>query len=275
MKTRLTITLSESTLRQLDQLIDSTNIRNRSHAIEHILEQHLRPQVRTALILAGGPTLNTEPLRPLTILDGKPLIIHTIDHLKRFGVDTIIITTTKAGRDIQTLLGTGREFGVTIEYFFEEKPLGTAGAIKNAKSKLPKKDPFYVLAGDILTTIDLADFSEFHNQNKSLVTMAVKPRVSKSSYDNVYIQGHTVVDFQKSQPNQEVSIVNTGVYIFEPAVLNYIPDGVPAMLESDVFPQLAKQHKLVAFTFQGIWFDITSDQNYHDALKKLELKQKK
>lgn len=268
MKTRLTITLSESTLQKIDRLIDKKRIRSRSHAIEHLLQKSLEPTVSTALILAGGEKYKKKPSRPLTVLNGKPLIVHTIEHLRKYGVKRIVIATSKQGKDIQDFLGDGKDFGVEIEYFFEQEPAGTAGAIRNARSLLSRA-PFYVIAGDVLTTIDLDAMAEFHTQHSGWITMAVKPRVTLSTYDNVYIQGHTVVDFQQSTPEQTVSIVNAGVYLFEPEALEYIPKKKLAMLETDVFPEFAKSQKLLAFPFQGIWFDITSDTNYEQALKHL------
>ncbi len=271
MKTRLTITLSESTVRKLDQLIDKKTVRNRSHAIEQILEESLKPSIDTAIILAGGETRKNESLRPLTILDGKPLIMHTLDHLKKHGVSTVAITAGPRGTEIQDLLGDGSDYDLNIEYFFEDEPIGTAGAVRRvAESALIENDAFFVVAGDVLTTIDLDDFVAFHTQHNAQVTMAVKPRVTKASYDNVFIQGHTVVDFQRSKPSQTVSIVNAGVYIFETASLRAFPDKTPAMLERDVFPELSKSDSLLAFPFQGIWFDITSQENFEEALERME-----
>ncbi|MCD8484516.1 NTP transferase domain-containing protein [Candidatus Woesebacteria bacterium] len=268
MKTRLTITLSQSTLDAIDRLIDKKRIRSRSHAIEHLLQKSLQPRLSTALILAGGEKHADQPSRPLTLLNDKPLIVHTIEHLQKFGVTKIVIATNESGKDIQTLLGEGKSLGVEIKYVFEASPAGTAGAILSAQKYL-SDGPFFVIAGDVLTTIDLEAMAEFHTQQGGLLTMAVKPRSTLSTYDNVFIEGHTVVDFQRSTPEQTVSIVNAGVYLFEPEVLEWIPKKSPAMLESDVFPQLAKSQKLLAFPFQGIWFDITSDQNYQAALQQL------
>ncbi len=269
MKTRLTITLSESTLRKIDLLIDKKHIRSRSHAIEHLLQKSLEPSINTAIILAGGDKHTQRPSRPLTLLNEKPLIVHTLSHLKNYGVRRVIIATDENGKDIQELVGDGKEFGLQVEYVFEEAAAGTAGAIRQAASRFSLQDPFFVIAGDVLTTIDLDALAEFHTQHGGLLTMAVKPRSTLSTYDNVFIEGYTVVDFQQSQPEQTVSIVNAGVYLCESEVLEWIPKTKPAMLETDVFPALARSRKLLAFPFQGLWFDITSDKNYQEALEKL------
>ncbi|PIR58701.1 MAG: hypothetical protein COU69_04285 [Candidatus Pacebacteria bacterium CG10_big_fil_rev_8_21_14_0_10_56_10] len=280
-KTRLTISLSNTTLRKVDQAIDGQQLRNRSHAIESLLERSLKPQISTAVILAGGPA--TAPIgdrgrstgpspastpKPLTVLDDKPLIIYTLEHLKRHQVTKVIIATGATGHQLQDAVGGGERLGLSIEYEYEAEPLGTAGALRSLKKRLTDQ-PFFVLAGDVLTTIDLTELAEFHFQYRGLVTMAVKPRVTQASYDNVYIQGNRVIDFQASTADQSVGIINAGVYVFEPAALELIPDKTPAMLEKDFFPQVSKQHRLLGYPFQGIWFDIGSESNYRQALARL------
>lgn len=269
MKTRLTITLTENTLQKIDMIIDKKNIRNRSHAIEHLIEKSLAPTISTAVILAGG-SKNETNLKPLAILDTKPLIFYTLDLLKKHGVTNIVIATNNQGKAIEKLLGDGSRYGLTITYHFEEEALGTAGAIKHLEKLLPKNQAFYVLAGDILTTIDLTELANFHTEHQGLVTMAVKPRPTQKAYDNVFMQGHTVVAFTPSQDDQVVSIVNAGIYIFEPEVVSSIPlSSKPVMLETDIFPQLTASGKILAFPFQGVWFDISSDDNYQEALTKI------
>ena len=98
--------------------------------IEHLLEQSLRPTITSAVILAGGPS--KEPFGPLFPLDSKPLITYTIDLLHRHGVNTIIIATNNQGKQLQEMLGDGASLGVTLYYVFEDRPLGTAGALRHA-----------------------------------------------------------------------------------------------------------------------------------------------
>lgn len=258
MKSRLTITLEESVLEKVDQFIDGQKIRNRSHAIEYLLDNYFAPQVQTAVILAGG-SQEESGLRTLMPLDNKPLIIHIIEHLQRYGVKHIIITTNKQGKKLEELIPNFFDNGIKFSYLYEEKPLGTAGALK-AAAKYIKDESFYVWSGDVFTTIDLSSLLKFHLQQHALITMSIKPRLTQATYDNVFIQGHTVVDFQKSKPEQEVSLVNAGVYVFSCDALDLIPDATPTMLERDVFPTFAKSQKLVAFPFQGLWMEITSDK---------------
>jgi len=260
MKSRVTITLEESILQKIDDYIDGQTIRNRSHAIEFLLDQHFSPQVTTAIILAGGIDSTESDFRSLILMDNKPLIVHIVEHLQKFGISKVIIATNVWGHKLEELLPTFFDDSDNIEFSFvyEETPLGTAGAVKKAAESI-REESFLVWSGDVYTTIDISDLLKFHLEQHALVSMGVKPRLSKASYDSVFIQGHTVVDFQKSKPEQEVSLVNAGVYVFSRSALEFIPPTVPAMLEQDVFPQLAKSQKLVAFPFQGLWMEVSPE----------------
>jgi NDP-sugar pyrophosphorylase family protein len=290
-KQRLTITLSRSTLNKIDKMIDGKTIRSRSHAIDSLLQQALQPKITTAVILAGGQKQKNsqkqkagaaysatsdhetaadrnhqkQASRPkaLTSLGDKPLIIYTLEHLHKFGVKTTYILSNKEGREIKKAL---KQFKAPMQlnWVEEDEPLGTAGALRNIAHKL--NEPFFCLHGDILTNIDLQEFARFHEQQQGVATMAVKPREPQDCYDNVFIQGNKVVDFQPKQEGQTVSIVNSGVYLFNPSITNLIPQHTPSMLETDVFPKLLKSGQLFAYTFQGIWFDVSSDQNYKQAI---------
>jgi len=263
MKSRLTITLSEDILKKIDRLIDKKTIRNRSHAIEHLIEQSLQSRIQTAVILAGGPT--KDEYSPLTQIDSRPLILHTLELFKKHGVTTVHIAINEQGLALKDLLATQGDLGLRIVFHLEERPLGTAGAIRAIAPHLQSED-FFVIAGDVLTNINLEEFANFHQENKALVTMAVKPRPAQRTYDNVYVQGHTVVDFKASHSHEIVGIVNAGIYIFSEEMLEKLPTATEKMpkpmLEQDVFPTLAGGQRLTAFSFQGVWFDISVDQNY-------------
>ncbi len=265
-KKRLTITLSKSTLNKVDRLIDEKKIRSRSHAIETLLQKALQPRIELAVILAGDKNDSYDQIRPLTAVDNQPLIIYTLQHLKNHGIKRVLILTNDRGHEIKTVLDK-YEIDLEINWLFEDKPLGTAGALKHAADHI--NQTFYCLHGDVLTDINFDELAEFHEKHQSLATIAVKPRIPQDSYDNVFIQGNKVVDFQPKKEGQIVSIVNSGVYVFEPEILSYIPDQTPSTLEQDVFPKLAQTNRLNAFTFQGIWFDVSTDQNYKQAINEI------
>lgn len=260
-KIRLTITLSANTLHKVDQLIDKKKIRSRSQAIENVLQTQLLAKVNCAVILAGNKDKQQVIIRPLIKVKNKPLILHTLELLKKYGVNTLYILAQEQISEIKELLNKqaiSKEFNIV--YLSEKQALGTAGAIAQLRNII--KQNFFVLHGDVLTDINLSDLAQFHEEHLALATIAVKPRVPHNFYNNVFIQGNKVVSFAKKEKGQVVSIVNTGIYLFSPEIFNYLPDKTPTTLENDVFPKLTKEQKLLAFPFQGLWFDVTVDNNY-------------
>ncbi len=263
-KKRLTITLSASTLKKVDELIDEKKVRSRSHAIETILQKQLEPSINTAVILAGGRRKTDESIKPLINFRGKPLIIHTIEHLKRYQIDNILVLADKGMEEVRETAD--NHFPkLNIKYIFEKKRLGTAGALKNAREHL--KSSFFCLHADIFTDINLQLMANFHRQNQAIATIAVQPKMSHHSFDNVYIQGNKVVNFKPKDNGLSVNLVNSGIYLFEPELLDYIPNKTPTMLEKNVFPKVAVTQRIHAYTFQGIWFDVTTEQKYQEDIR--------
>jgi len=269
-KARLTITLSRDILRQIDRMIDNKTVRNRSHAIELLLRQSLLSIVTTAVILAGGEN-NSGNNPPLLPIDNSPLILITIRHLISFGIKTIHILAGINEPDLRKILEASPHLGATIKFHKEDLPLGTAGAVKSIEDQLAY-EPFIVLNGDILTDINLADFIAFHKNENTLATIAVKPRDAERNYGKVTLQGNKIRDFSETNHNHGISIVNTGIYLFQPEVLKLIDSGQPAQFEQDIFPKLAAINELSAFFFQGIWFDISPPDNYRLALRRWSMK---
>lgn len=263
-KNRLTITLSASTLKKVDDLIDGKEVRSRSHAIETILQKQLEPSIHTAVILAGGSKRKDRRIKPLIEFNGKPLIVHTLELLKRYNIEKVIVLADIGMEEVeQTALNSAPKLDIT--FIYEKKRLGTAGALKNARRHL--KNSFFCLHADIFTNINLQQLANFHQENQSIATIAVQPKMSHKSFDNVFIQGNKVVSFKPKDKNLDVSLVNSGIYLFEPELLDYIPNKAPTMLEQDVFPKVAVTKRINAYTFQGTWLDVTTEQTYQEDLK--------
>jgi len=258
-KARLTITLPKDLLKQVDRQIDGHSIRNRSHAIETLIRRSLAPVVSTAVILAGGRyTAGENP--SLRLVKDRKLIQITVDLLVDYGIRNLIVLAGKQEEAIRRVLGEGSG-GTTIEYNQEPIPLGTAGALKTAEEMLTD-GPFLVVHGDVLTNINLSDFVNFHFNEKRLATIAVKPRNAEPKYGKVMLQGNRITDFFDEDRSEGISIINTGVYLFEPEVLSLLVEGQAAKLEKDVFPRLAEMGELSAFLFQGFWFDISEPEDF-------------
>jgi NDP-sugar pyrophosphorylase family protein len=258
-KARLTITLPKDLLKQVDRQIDGHSIRNRSHAVETLIRRSLTPVVTTAVILAGGRYAPGENPSLRQVKDRK-LIQITVNLLIDYGIRNLIVLAGEHEEAIRRVIGEGSG-GIAIKYTQETIPLGTAGALKTAEEALAQ-GPFLVVHGDVLTNIDLADFVNFHFNENRLATIAVKPRNAEPKYGKVMLQGNRITDFYDEDRSEGISIINTGVYLFEPEVLSLLVEGQAAKLEKDVFPRLAEMGELSAFLFQGFWFDISEPEDY-------------
>lgn len=264
-KTRLTITLSHDLLVKVDALIDGHTIRNRSHAIESLVKQGLSSQVHTAVILAGGKHSNGE-IPGLKKINNRPLLAVTLEHLKNFGVTHIIICAGANESALKSEFGNGSKLGVTITYSQEKKQLGTAGALKNA-AKYLGDESFLVINDTTLTNLNLDDLFEFQRQEDTIATICVKPRMSEPKYGQAFLHGNKIIKFMDSSENQGISIVNIGLYVLKPEILDLIPKDTYINLETDIFPKLALEKELSAFVFQGSWFDASLDISFKEAVK--------
>lgn len=267
MKTRLTITLPPDLLKTIDSFVDKKTIRNRSHAIEHFVRESISSQVNTAVILAGGNKKGIE--NPIFRKIGDSILFtHQINHLKKYGIKTVIVCLHKSDLNLESTLGDGSDQGIKILYSYEESKMGTAGALKKASKLWNNQSSVVVLHGDVLTTIALDELITFHQDEQAEVTLAVKPRIGKKDLGQVYLQGSRVTAFTKNSIESEISIINTGVYIISSEIINSLSSKSAVYLETDVFPQLVEENKLRAFIFQGIWYDISTEEQHQLAQKR-------
>ena len=271
-RNRLTITLKKDILKQLDEYIDGARIRNRSHAIEYVLSKYFAPKIKKALILAGGKGLKMRPFtyempKTMILVNGRPVLEHIIENLRRFDVRELIISIGHQGKKIKQHFGDGSKFGVKISYIDQGKAeTGTAAPILQAK-KLIGENPFLVYYGDVLANVDLDDMIDFHLSHSGLATMALTSVNKSSDWGVVRVQGNRVYSFlEKPDARRDLSnIINAGVYIFEPKMFDFLKEA--KRLEKDVFPQLVEHRKLFGYMFAGQWFDVGEPEIYKQAVK--------
>lgn len=222
-----------------------------------------------AIIMAGGEGVRLRPLtmhrpKPLVPLLGKPVMGYAIDLLKKHGMREIGVTLWYQPQKIRRCFGRGENLGVQLRYYEERQPLGTAGSVKMAKKQL--RNTFFVLSGDGLTDCDLSSALQFHQEKKALATLVLK-RVSVPLPYGVVLtdRENRVTRFiEKPSWSQVFSdLVNTGIYILEPEILDYIPeDGMPDF-GKDIFPALlAGGLPLYGYEMEGYWCDVGDQKAY-------------
>lgn len=275
-RTRLTITLKEGVLSQIDALIDGERIRNRSHGIEYILSQYFKPTIKKAVILSGGKGRHLRPYtyelpKSLLPIQGKPILYYLIRRMKEAGVREIVMCVGYLGEKIKEYCGDGSKFGVRITYSEEKKPLGTGGAIRKIKS-LVKDDPFLLFHGDILFELNLSDLVNFHQQQDTITTVTLLPTRDPSPFGQFELHGTTIVDFHQNVKKREEKsyLINTGMYVMNPAIFNFFPPGHTPFMIEEVLYNLAKDKKLSGFVFEGEWFDVGTPKSYGEAIKQFK-----
>jgi mannose-1-phosphate guanylyltransferase/phosphomannomutase len=194
----------------------------------------------------------------------QPMVAHVISLLKSHGFDEIIITVAFLANTIRTYFGDGSEFGVRIGYATEETPLGTAGSVRNARDELDER--FLVISGDVLTDIDLGELVRFHDEAGAAVTLALKPMENPLEFGIVITdpKGRIERILEKPTWGQVFSDrINTGVYVLDPVVLDYIAPDRPVDFSAEVFPALVEAgHALYGFTTERYWEDVGTLEAY-------------
>ncbi len=265
MKERVTLTIDQDLLEQVDDTIDGSLVKNRSHAFELLLKKALgNNRLKKAFILAGGETEEKDGEQiPASMLKvaGKPILHHNIELLKKHGVEDVIISLGPNGKDIKRYFEDGSEFELNISYVEEENPLGTAGPLKLAEDELD--EAFVMMNADELKDIDLKDMFEFHKEQDGFATIALTTVNNPSDYGVAVMNGNKITTFvEKPDPsNTPSNLINAGLYIMEPEVLDLVPEGF-AKLEDDLFPKLAQDEKLFGYPFSGQWFDPSAKGKY-------------
>ena len=274
----MTITISQHLLEATDNLIDKEKIRNRSHAIEFILNRFFQPKVKKAVILAGGQGTKLRPYtyeipKSLLPVKGKPLLEHLINNLKKNNIVDLIICIGYLGKKIKDYFGDGKRFGVNIIYVEETLPLKTGGAILKAQ-KYINNNPFLVIHGDILTDLNLIDLINFHKYQKTVSTIALTTVDQPKKYGQLKLHGAKLTNFYNQAEIKKVEshLINCGIYVFEPEIFNFFPKNKSVFMLEDVIKNMINQKKVAGFVFEGKWFDVGTPENYEEAIREFDFK---
>lgn len=236
-----------------------------------------------AVILAGGygtrlwPLTLTRP-KPMLLLGDKPAIHHIIEYLSSHGFDEIIITTNYLKNKIIEYFKSYPELDAKLIYSDEYFPLGTAGSVKNVANYLD--DTFALIQGDNITDIDLMKMLEFHKKKRGIATIALKEVEKPYLFGIAETNSDGQIILFKEKPNVDEcfsNTINTGIYILEPKILDYIPSKKEYDFAKNLFPQLLSDNKkLYGFKAEGFWIDIGTPEGYIEAsnwlLSGLEMK---
>ena len=241
-----------------------------------------------AMILAAGKGTRVRPItyimpKPMIPIMQKPVMEFLVELLRQHGFDQIMVNVSHLSEEIENYFRDGQKFDVQMGYSFEGKivngelvgdALGSAGGLKKIQDFSPFfDDTFVVLCGDALIDLDLKAVVEWHRAKKSLATVVMKtvPKEEVSSYGVVVTdQDGKILDFQEKPSIEEArsNNINTGIYIFEPEIFNYIPSGEQFDIGGDLFPKLvAAQAPFYAIAMDFQWVDIGKVPDYWQAIQ--------
>ncbi|MBO2454045.1 mannose-1-phosphate guanyltransferase [Actinomadura barringtoniae] len=223
-----------------------------------------------AVVMAGGEGTRLRPMtanqpKPLLPVINRPIMEHVLRLLKRHGFDETVVTVQFLAALIRNYFGDGEELGMSLSYATEEMPLGTAGSVKNAEEAL-RDDRFLVISGDALTDIDLTEMVRFHESNDALVTIGLKRVPNPLEFGIIIVDEEYRIQrfLEKPTWGQVFSdTVNTGIYVMEPEVLDYVEAGESVDWSGDVFPKLlAEGARLFGYVADCYWEDVGTHESY-------------
>ena len=223
-----------------------------------------------AIILVGGEGTRLRPLtysvvKPMVPVVNRPFIEHVILKLAAHGIDDIVLAMGYKPDSIFSYFKGGLGPGIKLTYSLEEKPLGTAGAVKNAGGHV--QDTFFVLNGDTFSDIDYTEMLALHRHNKAKATIALSHVDDPTRFGVIETDGEGRVKAFIEKPGWDRVTshwINAGVYILEPSVLDCIPSGEFFMFEKGVFPpMLEKGETVFAYASKAYWIDMGRPSQYH------------
>lgn len=195
------------------------------------------------VIIAGGQgtrivSVNSEIPKAMIPIAGKPVLEYEIELAKRYGFTDFLFIVGYLGDNIVNYFGDGSKWGVTIDYFIEEQPLGTAGALGLLKDKLT--EDFFVFYGDTVTDFDMQAMLAYHKQHQADATMLVHPNDHPYDSDIVVMDAeHRITDFMLKPHSADFvahNMVNAALFILSPQVLEAIIPNAKSHIEKDVLP---------------------------------------
>jgi mannose-1-phosphate guanylyltransferase len=241
-----------------------------------------------AMILAAGKGTRVRPItytipKPMIPILQKPVMEFLLELLRQHGFEEIMVNVSHLANEIEGYFRDGQRFGVQLGYSFEGRivdgqligeALGSAGGMRRIQDFRPFfDDTFVVLCGDALIDLDLTEAVRWHREKGAIATIVMKsvPREEVPSYGVVVTDDEGRIKSFQEKPAVEEALstdINTGIYIFEPEVFNYIPSGEQFDIGGDLFPQLVADNA----PFYGIsmdfeWVDIGRVPDYWRAIR--------
>ncbi|MBA7506731.1 UTP--glucose-1-phosphate uridylyltransferase [subsurface metagenome] len=224
-----------------------------------------------AIILAGGKGTRLAPYttifpKPLMPIGDVPILDVVLRQLKSHGFTKIIMAVGYLAELLETYFGNGSKYGMDIQYSRESKPLGTAGPLSLIENLT---NPFLVMNGDILTTLNYSVLISYHKEKEATATIAMHKRKVDVDFGVIELNTDSEITNYIEKPNLEY-LVSMGIYIFDTKVLSYIKPN-----EKLDFPDLVKKllennERVIGYPSNDYWLDIGRYDDYQRAIDEFE-----
>lgn len=219
-----------------------------------------------AVILAGGLGTRLKPFtevipKPLLPIGEKAILQIQIEHLCSFGFKEIFVATNYKSDYIAQFFGDGSHLGVKLVISKEDDPLGTAGPVKLLHKELT--EPFLVMNGDILSSVDLGKFYDFALHQNSILSLAIKKEVFPFRFGNISFEGDIVTHIEEKP--DFITWILAGIYIMKPAILELIPEGKAYGMDQLIQAMLSRQMKVSKYELSEYWLDIGKVDDFEKA----------
>ncbi len=261
---RVTITIDNALLKYLDGLVAGKKAKSRSHAIDVLLKSAVQQAtIGKAVILAAGKkerlwSEKHNTIKPLIEVDGKPVIQRILEKLADGGVKQVFIVVGYNGEQIVGRFKDGKEFGLDIQYIWDENSSGSAGGLLLCKSKI--SEPFILSYADVYyPELEVGDLVKFHRENShdAACTLSLVNVKTPNVFGVAKLTGSKIVSFTEKPrtADSQSNLVNAGIAVCEPAIFHYISK-VPSSFEKELLPTLAEKEKLYGYIYSGKWMDV-------------------
>jgi NDP-sugar pyrophosphorylase family protein len=222
--------------------------------------------MKRAVILAGGLGSRLKPFtqaipKPLLPIGEKSVLEIQIQRLVQFGFSKIFIAANYKADYVESFIGDGKRLGAEVVFSKEMKPLGTCGPLTLLKSQL--QEPFILMNGDILTTIDFSRLYDFGVRSQSCLTVATKELRTPFNFGSVRSRGD-FIDGIEEKPDLVHEIV-AGIYFMSPEVFAHIPEDTYFGMDQLIKNLLGSGIPIGRYLMQEYWLDIGRLDDYNEA----------
>ncbi len=232
------------------------------------IDELLKPKIKTnkVVLMVGGLGTRLRPLtentpKPMLKVGNKPILQTIVEKFAQYGYTNIIMCVNYKSDIIQDYFGDGKQFGVDIEYIFEEQRMGTAGAL-SLLSKKPT-EPFFVMNGDLLTNVNFEHLHDYHLENNSIATMCVREYDFQVPYGVVKVDDNKILSIEEKPIHK--FFISAGIYMLSSESLDYIPQNEFYDMPT-LFEKLINESKnTISFPLREYWLDIGRIEEYKKA----------